>query len=199
VTTRVYLRVSTDKQDETSQRQIIAAKYPDNGGFEVMSDTASGGKPWQERALANMLEDSEAGDLIVVSEISRIARSTVGVLSFLEAATAKGVQVDAVNTGIKLDGSLSATIVVTIFAMVAQIERALLKERTKSALQARKANGLAVGRQAGATGKSNKLAGKYPEIQTMLGAGLKKKQIASVLSVSRQTLDTYINQQRSAQ
>lgn len=193
-----YLRVSTDKQDEASQRQIIEGKYPLAGshGVEWVSDTASGAKPWQERAIAGVLERSERGDGIIVSEISRIARSTVGVLTFLQAAAEKGVTVDAVKSGILLDGSTASKIVVTVLAMAAEIERDLLRERTKAALDARKARGLPVGRQQGAKGKRNKLDGRMSEIEPLLAAGVSKSAVARVLKVSRQTLDTFLTQQR---
>jgi putative DNA-invertase from lambdoid prophage Rac len=122
----------------------------------------------------------------------------VGILSFLEAAAEKGVTVDAVNTGITLDGSLASTIVVTILAMVAQIERSLLKERTKAALDARKARGLPVGRQVGAVGKKNKLNGRMAEIQPLLDAKVSMTAIARVLKVSRQTLYTFLEEQEKA-
>ena len=101
-----YLRISTDKQDEASQRQIIKGKYPFLS--EWMSDTASGGTPWQERAISEILNSCERGDKIIVSEISRIARSTVGVLTFMQAAAEKGVTVDAVKSCIVLDGSTAS-------------------------------------------------------------------------------------------
>lgn len=189
--TTAYLRVSTDKQDEASQRQIIGGKYS-GVALEWVSDTASGGKPWQERAIAGMLERADRGDRIIVSEISRIARSTVGVLTFLQAAAEKGVTVDAVKSGITLDGSTASKIVVTVLAMAAEIERDLLRERTKGALDARKARGLPVGRQVGATGKKNKLDGRYHEIAPLLKANVAKTAIARVLGVSRQTLHTYL-------
>lgn len=191
-----YLRVSTDKQDEASQRQIIGGKIGAKGA-EWVSDTASGAKPWQERAIAGVLERSIRGDRIIVSEISRIARSTVGVLTFLQAAAEKGVTVDAVKSGILLDGSTASKIVVTVLAMAAEIERDLLRERTKAALDARKARGLPVGRQAGATGKKNKLDGRMGEIQPLLDAKVSHTAIARVLKVSRQTLYTFL-QEREA-
>lgn len=187
-----YLRVSTEKQDEASQRQIIATKYPLDNLISFVSDTASGAKPWTERAIAGVLERSERGDKIIVSEISRIARSTVGVLTFLQAAAEKGVTVDAVKSGILLDGSTASKIVVTVLAMAAEIERDLLKERTKAALDARKARGLPVGRQAGALGKKNKLDGRMSEIEPLIKAGVAQTAIARVLGVSRQTLHTFM-------
>lgn len=187
-----YLRISTDKQDEASQRQIIAAKYPLDNLMSFVSDTASGAKPWQGRAIAGVLERCERGDRIMVSEISRIARSTVGVLTFMQAAAEKGVTVDAVKSGILLDGSTASKIVVTVLAMAAEIERDLLRERTKAALDARKARGLPVGRQAGALGKRNKLDGRMGEIVPLIKAGVAKAAIARLLGVSRQTLHSFL-------
>lgn len=197
MTTIAYLRISTNKQDEKSQRNIIGTylAYPIKGGLEFVSDTASGGIPWQKRAIAGALADANEGDTIIVSEISRIARSTVGVLTFLQAAAEKGVNVTAVKSGIKLDGSMSSKIVVVMLAMCAEIERDLLRERTKGALDARKARGLPVGRQIGATGKRNKLDGRIGEIQPLLDAKVSKTAIARILKVSRQTLDVFLKLQ----
>jgi DNA invertase Pin-like site-specific DNA recombinase len=189
-----YLRISTDKQDEASQRQIISSRG--NIGVEWVCDTASGAKAWQSRAIAGVLERCEQGDKIIVSEISRIARSTVGVLTFLQAAAEKGVTVDAVKSGIVLDGSTASKIVVTVLAMAAEIERDLLRERTKAALDARKAKGLPVGRQPGALGRRNKLEGRKAEIQPLIDAKVSVSAMARVLGVSRQTLYTFLSQQQ---
>ena len=196
MTIYAYLRTSTNKQEEASQRHIITMAMPgaDSKKWQWFTDTASGGTPWQQRGLALALEQAQAGDTIIVSEVSRIARSTVGVLTFLQAAAEKGVHVIAVQTGIKLDGSMMSKIVVTVLGMAAEIERDLLKARTKAALDARKAKGLPVGRQPGATGKRNKLAGKEAEIQGLLDKKISKSGIARILNVSRQTLDTFLNE-----
>lgn len=198
--TVAYLRISTDKQDEASQRQIITGKLAGSAeAVEWVSDTASGAKPWQDRAIAGVLERCGRGDRIMVSEISRIARSTVGVLTFLQAAAEKGVTVDAVKSGILLDGSTASKIVVTVLAMAAEIERDLLRERTKAALDARKARGLPVGRQAGAMGKRNKLDGRMDEIAPLLAAGVAHTAIARVMKVSRQTLHTFLTTQKKGE
>lgn len=192
--TIAYLRVSTDKQDEASQRQIVG-DWCKAQGREITAyatDQASGALAWQERALNFALKDCEAGDSIIVSEISRIARSTVGVLTFLQAAAEKNVNVVAIKSGITLDGSTASKIVVTVLAMAAEIERDLLRERTKAALQSRKEKGGAIGRQVGALGKRNKLDGRWAEIEPLLKAGVAKTAIARVLGVSRQTLHVFL-------
>jgi DNA invertase Pin-like site-specific DNA recombinase len=194
MTIYAHIRRSRDKQDEASQRELIS-KWAERSGAhidQIDSDAASGGTPWQQRGLAALLELAQPEDTIVFSEISRIARSTVGVLSFLEAALEKGVFIVAIDVGIKLDGSLGAQVVATAFGMAAQIERYLLRARTKAALDARKASGLPVGRQPGAVGKRNKLAGKEAEINSLLEKKISKAGIARLLGVSRQTLDTFL-------
>jgi len=199
--TIAYLRISTDKQDEASQRQIINDWCTKNNRTVTNwgHDQASGALPWQERALAFALADATAGDTIVVSEISRIARSTVGVLTFLQEAAKKNVTVTAIKSGITLDGSTASKIVVTVLALAAEIERDLLRERTTAALAARSAAGLPVGRQKGAKGKRNKLAGKWPEIEQLLAARVSKSAIARILEVSRMTLDTFIKMESEAE
>lgn len=202
IKTTIYLRVSTDKQDEASQSQTIATwleSHPAEGICNTITDTASGGTPWQKRGIATALEQSERGDTIIVAEISRIARSTVGVLTFLQAAAEKGVTVHAIRSGITLDQSMSSKIVVTMLALAAEIERDLLRERTAAALQARKAAGKPIGRQVGAKGKKNKLDGRMAEIQPLLDAGVSKAAIARILKVSRQTLHTYLSEMESQQ
>jgi len=196
MTTIAYIRISTDRQDEASQRQIIITGLPsgDLSRVEWLSDAASGGIAWQNRGIAGALARLITGDTIIVSEISRIARSTVGVLTFLQAAAEKGVTVIAVKSGIRLDGSSASKIVVTVLAMAAEIERDLLRERTKGALAARKARGLAIGRQPGAMGKKNKLTGRMSEIQPLLAAGVARSAVARVLGVSRQTLHSFLLQ-----
>lgn len=196
--TIAYIRISTDKQDEASQRQIIAEHCAATGKeiTAYATDQVSGSIPWQERALSFALADCSAGDQIITSEISRIARSTVGVLTFLQAAAEKSVSVVAIRSGINLDGSTSSKIVVTVLAMAAEIERDLLRERTRASLQARKASGLPIGRQPGAKNKRSKLDGKAGEIDSLMQKGVSKSAISRILSVSRVTLDTFLNNQK---
>jgi len=201
MTTFAYIRISTTKQDEASQRHIITETIEKAGGKidEWIADTASGGTPWQDRQLAAILAKAKEGDIIALSEVSRIARSIVGVLTFLQAAAKKKVTVIAIKTGITMDNSTSAKIVVTVLAMAAEIERDLLRERTKAALAARKSRGLPVGRQAGAKGKRNKLAGRDAEIDPLLKANVAKAAIARILKVSRQTLHDYLKEREGTQ
>lgn len=199
MTTRAYLRVSTDAQDHQSQKAIIRA-WADKAARPVdewHTDQESGSTPWERRALAQVLAASAPNDAIIVSEISRIARSQLGVLGFLEAAAAAGVEVVAVKSGITLDRTMSSKIVVAVLALAAEIERDLIRERTKAALAARRAAGLPLGRQPGAR-IAKRLTPKADEIRTLLAAKVPKRAIARVLGCSPSTLYAYLRADPSA-
>ena len=194
--TTAYLRVSTDAQDADSQRAIIAewqvkhSRHVDHW----ISDTASGAVPWQERQIAAILNVANEGDCIVVSEISRIARSIVGVLTFLEAAAMRGIEVVAIRSGIVLDSSLASKVTVTVLALAAEIERDLIRERTRAALAAKRARGEALGRKVGQV-VALKLDGRKEEIVRCLAAKVSKRAIARMLSVSPTTLHAWLDRQ----
>ena len=78
-----------------------------------------------------------------------------------------------------------------MLALAAERERDLIRDRTKAALQARKARGLPIGRQKGATGTSC-LHNRGSEIDRALAAKISKRGIARLLDVSPQTLYTYL-------
>jgi len=193
MTTTAYLRVSTDHQDQASQRHQIAvfAEAEKITITSELAEEASGGTPWRDRAIARLILDGQPGDTVIVSEISRIARSVVGVLTALQAAAERGVTVIAARNRLKMDGSLPAKITITVLALAAEIERDLIRERTKAALQARKERGLPIGRQLGARGTS-RLESRQDEIDRALDAKISKRGIARLIGCSPQTLYSYL-------
>ena len=95
--------------------------------------------------------------------------------------------------GLRLTGvhDLQSRVMVTLFSLFAEIERALLSLRTKEALAAARAAGKRLGRPPGARGKS-KLDGKEHEIQTFLALQVSKALIAKITGVDRSTLYHFI-------
>jgi DNA invertase Pin-like site-specific DNA recombinase len=198
--TTAYLRISTDAQDEASQRQQIDAWATATGNTIAhwLLDRASGSIPWQKRFLGARLETAAKGEQIVVSEISRIARSTVGVLTFLQEAAVKKVTVIAVQNKLALDDSMHSKITVTVLALAAEIERDLLRARTKAALDARRAAGLPMGRPVGSRGTS-KLDAHRATIDKCLDAAVSKRAIARMIGCSPTTLHAWLEASAPAQ
>jgi len=188
-----YLRVSKDHQEQTSQRQQIDQWATATGQPVAVwwTDKETSATPWQSRQIAAALQDARPEDTLVVSEISRIARSVIGVLTFLQEAAAQKVTVHIVRERLTLDASLHSQIMVTVLALAAQIERELCRSRTKAAMQARKNRGLPVGRQPGTRVRS-KLDAHRAEILTLLEKKVSKRAITRIVGCSPQSLYNWL-------
>jgi DNA invertase Pin-like site-specific DNA recombinase len=110
-----YLRVSTDAQDTENQKNGIQ-EYAKANGFEpsYIEDTASGRLDWQKRSIGKLFNQMKAGDVLIVSEISRLSRSTIQVLEMLRLAAEREISVHVVKGAMKMDGSLSSKITATV-------------------------------------------------------------------------------------
>lgn len=173
-----YLRVSTGTQDlEKNRAEILAfANEKDLGRVEFIEETASGRTAWRDRKIATVLDELGAGDILIVSELSRIGRSMLDCMEVLAIAAKAEIRVYAVKGNWHLDETIQSKIIAMVFSMAAEIERGLISARTKEALRARRASGLPVGRPKG-PGKS-KLDKYRPEIEALLANGSTQKFIA---------------------
>lgn len=196
-TIRAYLRVSTDAQD-TANQKLGVLEYIVKQGWRapaIVEDTASGKTPWRERGIGALLDTATSGDIIVVAEISRLARSTLQVLEILHEAAAKGLAVHIVKSNMVMDGSLQSKITATILGLAAEIEREFIVSRTTEALRKRKEAGLPMGRP---VGQAEKLAldEKAAEIDGYLKIRLNKRAIAKLVGCAPGTLYDWLDRRR---
>ena len=163
-----YLRVSTPDQDlEKNKADILfLAHHKALGQVQFVEETVSGRVPWRRRKIAQILDEMQRGDTLIVSELSRLGRSMLECMEMLSIATEKGIALHAVKGAWQLDGSMQSKILAMAFAMAAEIERDLISQRTREALRAKKATGMQLGRPRG-PGKS-KLDPYQPEIEALL-------------------------------
>lgn len=193
-----YIRVSTTKQDAENQWSVVLnyANSVLKSTIEKVEDTASGKIEWRERSLGNVVQQCEAGDIIVVSEISRLERSTLGVLEFLKTTAEKEIQVHIVQQNLVFKGQndIATKVMATTLGMVAEIEREFISQRTKIALAKLKAEGQQLGRPRGEA-KHHKLDNRRNEIYSMLEKGINKTAISKFLGVSRPTLNAFLDRE----
>jgi DNA invertase Pin-like site-specific DNA recombinase len=173
-----YLRVSTAEQDLEKNKADILKLANDKklGHVEWIEEKVSGVKDWKKRALGKVFAELVAGDTVIVSELSRLGRSTLQILEIMKLAKENNISIFAIKGNWSLNGSMESKIVLTMFAMIAEIERDLISERTKEGLRARKAAGVKLGRPKG-PGKS-KLDQYKVEIVGLLKNGSTKTFIA---------------------
>ena len=198
MTNFAYLRVSSDQQD-TNNQKFGLLEYCNNRNInpvKFIEDTASGKTTWKERAIGNILEKAIKGDLILVSEISRLGRSTLQVLEILEMAAKKEISVHIAKNHIVIDGSMQSTITATILGLAAQIEREFISSRTKEALAKRKADGFKLGRPKGQS-QLLKLDSFCEEINGYLRKGINKRAISKLIECSPSTLYLWLKRRKS--
>ena len=91
--TVAYLRVSTLGQDiEKNKSDILHfANQRELGKVHFIEEIATGRTPWRERRIAEVLEDLQASDILIVAELSRLGRSMLECMEILAWATRKGI------------------------------------------------------------------------------------------------------------
>jgi DNA invertase Pin-like site-specific DNA recombinase len=194
--TVAYLRVSTSQQDLKNQRFEIL-DYAQRSGLQVddfIEVEVSSRKGTGARMIDELLSSLSAGDSVIVSELSRIGRSTVEVLNIINELTTMGVSLTAIkqNMSVSGNGDIQSKVMVTLFSLFAELERDLISERTKRALAAKKAAGVKIGRPKGSIGAS-KLDGMEGQVRELLEKKVSIASISKIFSVSRGTVYNFIH------
>lgn len=187
-----YLRVSTNDQDLGKNKADILNRANELklGNVDWVEEKVSGVKDWRKRKFGEVFNTLGNGDAVIVSELSRLGRSTLQILEIMKQAKEKGVGVHAVKGGWSLNGTMESKIVLTMFAMISEIERDLISARTKEGLRARKAAGVKLGRPKG-PGKS-KLDKHREKIEALLKNGSTKTFIANRYKTSVSNLHGWL-------
>jgi DNA invertase Pin-like site-specific DNA recombinase len=186
------LEVSTAEQDLEKNKADIAllANEKNLGRVEWIEEKISGVKDWKKRKLGEVFATLQKGDAVIVSELSRLGRSTLQILEIMQQAKERAIAVHAVKGGWSLNGSMESKIVLTMLAMISEIERDLISERTKEGLRARKEAGVKLGRPKG-PGRS-KLDKYRDEIFALLKNGSTKTFVAKKYNTSLPNLYNWL-------
>ncbi len=189
-----YIRVSTDRQTNENQRFEIE-NYAKRHQFiidEWVEETISSTKKLEVRKLNDILLNLNEGDKLVVSELSRLGRNLMQIMSILNLCMEKEVKICAIKENYELGNDISAKVLAFAFGLSAEIERNLISQRTKEALARRKAEGAILGRPKGSKSKKLKLSGKEEKIRELLEKRVSVSAIGRILGVHRITVTDYI-------
>lgn len=175
-----YARVSSRKQDVRGQVVQLRAAGVDEVRTEIGS--GAGSRP----VLDQLLDELVAGDVLVVTALDRLGRVGRSLIALVDDLTSRDVRLVALNNGIDTGDPVSGTIVVYVFAALAQSERTLIVERTRDGLAAAKAAGKLGGRP------SVMSADRLAVGRQLVGDGASIATAARTIGVSRSTLSRHL-------
>ena len=135
-----YARVSTQGQDLAQQR----AKLSDIGCLRIFEEKVSGAKR-DRPELGRLLDHLRAGDVVTVTRLDRLARSTSDLLHIAERIKDSGAGLRSLAEPWADTTSPAGRMVLTIFAGIADFERSLIGERTSAGRAAALARGVRFG------------------------------------------------------
>lgn len=187
-----YLRVSSDEQDVNSQKQGVV-QFAQEKGWTIdkfISDEGvSGGKDPSKRKLGPMLSGLQKGDIVISSEISRLGRDLYMVMDILHFCMEKGVVIYTVKDNFILGDDIQSKVLAFAFGLAAEIERQMIRQRTKEGLKLRMKLGVLVGRGFFIDNKTRAIPEtERDNIRMALEWGASLKGIARKLGVDKSTV-----------
>lgn len=193
-----YIRVSTDKQTTENQRFEIL-KFCDEKRLHVdawVEETISATRHLEERKLGELLDRLEGDDILIVTELSRLGRSLLEVMSILHWIMETEAKVFTTKERYELGNTISSKVLAFAFSLSAEIERSMISSRTKEALARKKSEGKRLGRPKGSFAKETKLTGKEEVIRELLAKRVSYAAIARILGVNRGTVTAFVKRHR---
>ena len=178
-----YARVSTDEQE--THLQIDALKQ---AGCERVFQEKISGTHSDRPALKRLLDQAREGDVVFVWKLDRLGRSVKQLIETVETLHKSGIQLKSLTENTIDTTSPSGKLIFGVFAVIAEFERDMLRQRTIAGLAAAKKRGR-VG------GKPRSLDNaKIKKARVMLDSGqYTKTEVAQELGVSRHTLWRSLN------
>jgi DNA invertase Pin-like site-specific DNA recombinase len=137
-----YARVSTTGQSSDGQVEHLKAA----GCDRVVQETASGAKTNRE-ALAKLVASLKPGDIVVVTRLDRLARSTIDLLMILKAVADREALFMSIAERWADTTTAAGRLMLTILGGLAEFERELIKARTAEGRERAKGRGVRMGRK----------------------------------------------------
>ena len=196
----IYARVSSTNDRQNTQRQIEdLTRFANSNDYSIVGtyeEHISGATKNENRTvLMECINYCIANKVnyILLSELSRLGRSTLQVLKSLEMLHEAGVSVYIQNLGIYTlnatgEANPIASIMVTVLAEMANIERSNIVYRLNSGRESYIANGGKLGRKKGSIKSTEQKKEEYKEVISFLKRGYSVRNTAKLSNVSVSTV-----------
>jgi DNA invertase Pin-like site-specific DNA recombinase len=166
-----YARVSTADQDTAIQEAALRAA----GCRVIRKEKASGrSREWRDE-LATILDFIRPGDVLVVTKLDRLGRSTRDVLNLVHDLDQRGASLRVLEPDVSTSGPMGR-MVLTVLGMVAEMELGFIRDRQKAGIEKAKERGVYKGRP---------VSLDHDRLQEMHRTGMGVTAIAKALGCSR--------------
>lgn len=201
----IYARVSSENDRQDTTRQITDLQsYASRENIKIekiFQEHISGVKKIEERAVLQECLDYCCNNhiqILLLSEISRLGRSTLQVLRSLERLHEAKVSVFIQNLGIyslQADGTVNplASIIITVLAEFSNIERSNIQYRLNSGRKQYVANGGKLGRKVGYRKTDDEMKEQYKNAIALLKKGYSVRAVAKLEGLSHTTVQKLKN------
>ena len=153
---------------------------------------------WNKRVLNDVLANARKGDTIAVFDALNLARSYTQVLSFLEAAWKKGVEIQFIKYDLVFKTG-PAHHFTDLLDLIRHIEGDFVSQRNREILRKRTERGITLGRPKGRQNKFLKLDKYKKDIAHYLTLSISKASIARLVHCHPQTLYNWIERNEAEQ
>lgn len=190
-----YLRVSTEKQFLENQREEIV-RFAEKNGLSIdrwYTETVSGSVCNKNRKLSGLLDRLRPGDSLIVTEISRLSRTLLEIMTILNSCIKKDVILYSTKEGYIFQNDINSKVLGFAFGLMAEIERNLISMRTKEALARRKKEGVRLGRKKGDMPKMRILFENKKILMKERRKGASCSALARKMGVSRTTMFRFLH------
>ncbi len=191
-----YIRVSTDKQTVENQRFEIN-QFCERNVIVVdkwIEETISGSKKIEDRKLGKLLKRMKKCDTLICSELSRLGRNLLMIMSILNECMNRDVHIWTIKDNYRLGTDINSKVLAFAFGLSAEIERNLISQRTKEALARKRAEGVILGRPKGSKSSKTKLTGQEKKIKEFLSKKVSYSAIGRILGVHRLTVSSFVKE-----
>jgi DNA invertase Pin-like site-specific DNA recombinase len=171
-----YARVSTNDQSIDLQLDAL-----EKAGCEKIYQEKMSVMKDDRPQLKELLEYAREGDILVVYKLDRLGRSTKRLIELSEELQERGIELVSIRDSIDTTTAVGKAMF-KMLAVLAEMERDLISERTKAGLESARARG----RRGGRPKKDNRLVEKALKLYDT--GQYKVKEIEEITSVSKATL-----------
>jgi DNA invertase Pin-like site-specific DNA recombinase len=159
-----YARVSTNGQDLAIQEEALRGA----GCGKIFAEKVSGAKTTNRPKLERLLTVVDQGDVVIVTRLDRLARSSLDLLRTVDLISSAGASFRSLGDQWCDTTTAHGKLILTVLAGMAEFERSLIMARTQAGIEKARANGVIFGRRVKLNPRQRRMiAERYAQGETM--------------------------------